>query len=63
MHINKKHDLTLPSGFPGFVRLFDEVHVEDNGEWTSYPGQDNTNAHVSTLEACRIMMGHMAGLR
>ncbi|KAF4612438.1 hypothetical protein D9613_004374 [Agrocybe pediades] len=58
-HINNKEDLVpiLPGRFLGFHHPSGEVHIMDNNQWVSCPGQDNTSTECSTGDVPNIFDG------
>ena len=42
-HINNMHDLIpiLPPPIFGYHHVSGEIHIQDTGEWTACPGEDN----------------------
>jgi len=57
--INNKEDLVpiLPGRFLGFHHPSGEVHIMDNNQWVSCPGQDNTSTECTTGDVPNIFEG------
>lgn len=49
-HINNQHDCIpiLPSEFLGYVHPSGEIHIQEDGSWSSCPGRDNPSTECST---------------
>ncbi|KAI0792242.1 lipase [Abortiporus biennis] len=58
-HINNKEDFVpiLPGRFLGFHHPSGEVHIMDNNQWVSCPGQDNTSAECTVGDVPNIFDG------
>ncbi|KAF8167207.1 lipase class 3 family protein [Crassisporium funariophilum] len=58
-HINNKEDLVpiLPGRFLGYVHPSGEVHIMDNNQWVSCPGQDNTSTECTVGDVPNIFDG------
>ncbi|PPQ76610.1 LOW QUALITY PROTEIN: hypothetical protein CVT26_012749 [Gymnopilus dilepis] len=55
-HINNKEDPVpiLPGRFLGFHHPSGEVHIMDNNQWVSCPGQDNTSSECTVGDVPNI---------
>jgi len=60
-HINNKEDPipTLPGMFLGYHHPFGEVHIMDNNEWVSCPGQDNPSKECIVGDVPTILEGNL----
>jgi len=58
-HINNKEDLVpiVPGRFLGYVHPAGEVHIMDNAQWVSCPGQDNTSTECVVGDVPNIFDG------
>ncbi|VDC00949.1 unnamed protein product [Peniophora sp. CBMAI 1063] len=58
-HINNKEDYVpiLPGRGLGYHHPSGEIHIQDNGDWESCPGQDNTSDLCTTGDVSNIFDG------
>ncbi|PPQ69478.1 hypothetical protein CVT25_002042 [Psilocybe cyanescens] len=58
-HINNKEDIVpiVPGKFLGYHHPSGEVHIMDNNQWVSCPGQDNSSNECSTGDVPNIFEG------
>jgi len=58
-HINNKEDIVpiVPGRFLGYVHPSGEVHIMDNNQWVSCPGQDNTSTECIVGDVPNIFDG------
>jgi hypothetical protein len=58
-HINNKEDFVpiLPGEFLGYVHPSGEVHIMDNNQWVSCPGQDNPSTECIVGDVPNIFEG------
>jgi hypothetical protein len=58
-HINNKEDFVpiLPGRFLGYAHPSGEVHIQDNGQWLSCPGHDNTSTQCTVGDVPNIFEG------
>ncbi|KAF9478910.1 lipase class 3 family protein [Pholiota conissans] len=59
MHINNKEDIVpiVPGRFLGYHHPSGEVHIMDNNQWVSCPGQDNTSTECIVGDVPNIFDG------
>ncbi|KAF8174959.1 lipase class 3 family protein [Pholiota molesta] len=59
-HINNKEDIVpiVPGRFLGYVHPSGEVHIMDNNQWMSCPGQDNTSNECTVGDVPNIFSGN-----
>jgi len=58
-HINNKEDFVpiIPGRFLGYHHPSGEVHIMDNNQWVSCPGQDNTSSECIVGDVSNIFEG------
>nr|BAL02936.1 lipase class 3 family protein [Pholiota nameko] len=58
-HINNKEDIVpiVPGRFLGYAHPSGEVHIMDNNQWVSCPGQDNTSTECTVGDVPNIFEG------
>jgi len=61
-HINNKEDLIpiVPGRFLGYHHPSGEVHIMDNNEWVSCPGQDNTSTECIVGDVPNVFDGDLS---
>lgn len=61
-HINNKKDPIpiLPGNFIGYHHFSGEIHIEENDNWVSCPGQDNSNTQCIVGDVPNIFDGNIS---